>query len=79
MQTKYKEELNKRVAADAAKYPDEVIITDVVDPVESSGGNTPAGDEGDFFSSWDKPTIKRPSNPPSRTGTPSQAGRNSPA
>jgi ADP-ribosylation factor GTPase-activating protein 2/3 len=31
----------------------------------------PAGEPNDdFFSSWDKPTIKRPSNPPSRTNTP---------
>lgn len=36
----------------------------------TSEGNTPAGEDDDFFSSWDKPTIKRPSNPPSRTGTP---------
>jgi ADP-ribosylation factor GTPase-activating protein 2/3 len=42
----------------------------VPDVVGSDGTNTPAGDDDDFFSSWDKPTIKRPSNPPSRTGTP---------
>lgn len=35
-----------------------------------SEGATPAGEDDDFFSSWDKPAIKRPSNPPSRTGTP---------
>lgn len=40
-----------------------------------SGSNTPAGDDDDFFSSWDKPTIKRPSNPPSRTATPAGIGR----
>ncbi|ORY10325.1 arf gtpase-activating protein [Clohesyomyces aquaticus] len=70
--TKYKEELTRRCAADARQYPDEVIITDVPE-ANSSGTNTPAGDDNgdDFFSSWDKPTIKRPSNPPSRTGTPS--------
>jgi ADP-ribosylation factor GTPase-activating protein 2/3 len=52
-------------------YPNEVIITDIVED-QSSDNNTPAGEQGDdFFSSWDKPTIKRPSNPPSRTGTPS--------
>lgn len=74
---KYKEELNRRVVIDNQKYPEEVIITDVIDQAESSGGtNTPAEGDDDFFSSWDKPTIKRPSNPPSRTGTPSQTGRN---
>ena len=31
--------------------------------------------EDDFFSSWDKPAIKRPSNPPSRTATPAGIGR----
>jgi ADP-ribosylation factor GTPase-activating protein 2/3 len=51
-------------------HPEEVVITDVPDAAGSDGTNTPAGDDDDFFSSWDKPTIKRPSNPPSRTGTP---------
>ncbi|KAF9693936.1 hypothetical protein EKO04_007827 [Ascochyta lentis] len=67
--TKYKEELQRRCATDARQYPEEVVITDVPDVV-SSETNTPAGEDDDFFSSWDKPTIKRPSNPPSRTGTP---------
>ncbi|KAH7382499.1 arf GTPase activating protein [Phaeosphaeria sp. MPI-PUGE-AT-0046c] len=67
---KYKEELVRRCAADAKLYPEEVVITDVADAPGSDGTNTPAGDDDDFFSSWDKPTIKRPSNPPSRTGTP---------
>ena len=74
--TKYKEELTRRVAADATKYPEEVVITDIPDAPESNGTNTPAEPaDDDFFSSWDKPTIKRPSNPPSRVGTPSQAGK----
>ncbi|KZM21041.1 ADP-ribosylation factor GTPase activating protein, ER-Golgi transport [Ascochyta rabiei] len=67
--TKYKEELQRRCATDARQYPEEVVITDVPDVVGSES-NTPAGEDDDFFSSWDKPTIKRPSNPPSRTGTP---------
>jgi len=46
------------------------VITDVPEATGSDGTNTPAGEDDDFFSSWDKPTIKRPSNPPSRTGTP---------
>jgi ADP-ribosylation factor GTPase-activating protein 2/3 len=58
------------------RYPGEVQITDI-DESAGSGSQTPAGepDEDDFFSSWDKPTIKRPSNPPSRTGTPSVVSR----
>lgn len=40
------------------------------------GGSTPAGEpDDDFFSSWDKPTIKRPTPPVSRTATPSVIGR----
>lgn len=73
--TKYKEELSRRVAADAAKFPDGVVITDVPDTTDSNGTNTPAEADADFFASWDKPTIKRPSNPPSRVGTPSQPSR----
>jgi ADP-ribosylation factor GTPase-activating protein 2/3 len=46
------------------------VITDVPEVAGTSESNTPAGEDDDFFSSWDKPTIKRPSNPPSRTGTP---------
>lgn len=69
--TKYKEELTRRCAQDAKQYPEEVIITDIIEDSGASGSNTPgAADEDDFFSSWDKPAIKRPSNPPSRTGTP---------
>lgn len=50
------------------------MITDAVvtSPEEKASA---AGSSDDFFSSWDKPTIKRPSNPPSRTQTPSIAGR----
>lgn len=48
-----------------------MVVTDTADDQAASGTNTPAGDaEDDFFSSWDKPTIKRPSNPPSRSATP---------
>ncbi|PVI04518.1 ArfGap-domain-containing protein [Periconia macrospinosa] len=68
--TKYKEELARRCVIDARQYPDEVVITDSIEATGSDGTNTPNADEDDFFSSWDKPTIKRPSNPPSRTGTP---------
>ena len=53
------------------RYPNEVTVDDLGDDSEGTGTNTPAGEPSDdFFSSWDKPSIKRPSNPPSRTGTP---------
>ena len=58
------------------RYPEEVIITDLPTGTPSDGSSTPAADaEDDFFSSWDKPSIKRPSNPPSRTGTPPVVSR----
>jgi ADP-ribosylation factor GTPase-activating protein 2/3 len=48
------------------------VITDAVD----DGSATPAGEpDDDFFSSWDKPAIKRPTPPISRTATPPVAGR----
>ncbi|RHZ56204.1 ADP-ribosylation factor GTPase-activating protein [Aspergillus thermomutatus] len=77
---KYKEELKRRAAQDAQQfviqYPEEVVITDIPAGTASDGSSTPAGDaDDDFFSSWDKPSIKRPSNPPSRTGTPPVVSR----
>ncbi|KAJ5483315.1 hypothetical protein N7530_002561 [Penicillium desertorum] len=75
---KYKEELKRRAALDAQQYPGEVIITDLPAGTPSDDSSTPAGDgDDDFFSSWDKPSIKRPSNPPSRTSTPPVVSRTS--
>lgn len=72
--TKYKEELKKRAARDAKEFPAEVVINDGGDAAE--GSNTPAGEpEDDFFSSWDKPAIKKPTPPISRTATPPVVGR----
>jgi ADP-ribosylation factor GTPase-activating protein 2/3 len=68
---KYKDELARRVEADRKKNPDEVIIEDAADAEEATAAGAAGGDD-DFFSSWDKPAVKRPSNPPSRTGTPAQ-------
>ncbi|KAF3921309.1 hypothetical protein ABW21_db0208337 [Orbilia brochopaga] len=60
---KYKEEIKKRSAEDKKLFPDFVI---------EEGTITVTADEKeeDFFSSWDKPAIKRPSPSPSRSGTP---------
>lgn len=42
----------------------------------TDGTSTPAGEpDDDFFSSWDKPSIKRPTPPVSRTATPPVVGR----
>lgn len=70
--TKYKDELKRRAARDAKECPNEVVIDDGAD----DGSATPAGEpDDDFFSSWDKPAIKRPTPPISRTGTPPVVGR----
>ncbi|TAQ85818.1 hypothetical protein B7494_g5862 [Chlorociboria aeruginascens] len=74
--TKYKDELTKRAARDANEYPGEVVITDAMGNGPVDGSSTPAGEpDDDFFSSWDKPAIKRPSPPISRTATPPVVGR----
>jgi ADP-ribosylation factor GTPase-activating protein 2/3 len=42
----------------------------------TDGFSTPVGEpDDDFFSSWDKPSIKRPTPPISRTATPPVVGR----
>ncbi|RDW58131.1 hypothetical protein BP6252_13542 [Coleophoma cylindrospora] len=69
--TKYKVELKRRAAKDAEEYPEEVVVTDVGSNSAADGTTTPAGEPtDDFFSSWDKPSIKRPTPPVSRTATP---------
>lgn len=77
---KYKEELQRRVEADQKRNPETVVVEEEAGEEGSgSGASTPAANgDDDFFSSWDKPAVKRSSNPPSRTGTPNQAGRASP-
>ncbi|POS83978.1 hypothetical protein EPUL_002341 [Erysiphe pulchra] len=72
--TKYKAEIQKRCEKDAEKFPGRVVITDKISNESTNGDSTPAGkDDDDFFSSWDKPVIKRP--PQSRTITPPVIGR----
>ncbi|RKF58329.1 ADP-ribosylation factor GTPase-activating protein glo3 [Erysiphe neolycopersici] len=72
--TKYKAEIQKRCEKDAEKFPGRVVITDKTSNESTSGDSTPSGkDDDDFFSSWDRPVIKRP--PQSRTITPPVIGR----
>ncbi|KAL4249370.1 ArfGap-domain-containing protein [Abortiporus biennis] len=59
----YKEELAKRVREDAAKFPDRVFVEGMS---ETASPATPAKEDDDFFSSWDKPASK-----PSTPSTPS--------
>ncbi|KAK4130204.1 arf GTPase-activating protein [Trichocladium antarcticum] len=72
--TKYKEELKKRAARDAREYPEEVVINDGGDATADSG-ETPAEEDDDFFSSWSRPAVKKPTPPVSRTATPPVVGR----
>ncbi|ODH50614.1 hypothetical protein GX48_03296 [Paracoccidioides brasiliensis] len=73
---KYKEELKRRAALDAQEHPHEVVISDVGPNFASDGDATTGGEpEEDFFSSWDKPAIKRPSNSPSQSATPPVVSR----
>ncbi|KAM4056940.1 putative GTPase activating protein for arf domain-containing protein [Hirsutella rhossiliensis] len=66
--TKYKDELKRRAARDAREFPGEVVVTEAG---EGDVASPSAGDaDDDFFSSWDKPAIKRPTPPISRTATP---------
>ncbi|KAI5814942.1 ARF GTPase activator [Pyronema omphalodes] len=72
--TKYKDELKRRAAEDAKVHPEEVVV-DSVEGEADTAASTPKTDEDDFFASWDKPAIKRPTPPPSRTATPPVIGR----
>lgn len=56
-----------------------MVITDASNTGPTDGSSTPAGEpEDDFFSSWDKPAIKRPTPPISRTATPASGRTPSP-
>lgn len=69
-------EMQKYTILTHRRYPGEVVITDVMSNGPTDGTSTPAGEpEDDFFSSWDKPSIKRPTPPVSRTATPPVVGR----
>ncbi|KAI0698111.1 hypothetical protein BC835DRAFT_1269338 [Cytidiella melzeri] len=59
----YKEELAKRVKDDAATYPTRIFLEgmDTTAPATAS----PAANDDDFFSSWDKPAAKPASSAPS--------------
>jgi len=54
------------------RYPDTVTVKDIAGFVSTEGTSTPAG-EPDFFADFDKPMIKRPTPPISRSSTPGVA------
>ncbi len=64
------------VLTKSSRFPGEVVVTEVGSGTPADGSSTPAGEpKEDFFSSWDKPTIKKPTPPVSRTATPPVIGR----
>lgn len=79
---KYKEELSRRVAVDASKYPGDLALSfetaSSTTALSESESSTPSNDStDDFFSSWEKkkptPPISRSQTPISRTGSPLSA------
>jgi ADP-ribosylation factor GTPase-activating protein 2/3 len=62
----YREELGKRVQADAARFPDGVVV-DGAAPASAAAKEKEEGGEDDFFESWSKPTTPKET---SRVGTP---------
>jgi ADP-ribosylation factor GTPase-activating protein 2/3 len=57
------------------RHPGEVVIEG-----DNADSSTPAGEpDDDFFSSWDKPAIKKPTPPISRTSTPPVIGGRTPS
>ncbi|KAH9968327.1 hypothetical protein BGW80DRAFT_1339115 [Lactifluus volemus] len=70
----YKEELARLVKDDVAQFPSGIVV-DGVDTSKTSV--QPAGDEEDFFSSWDKPASPKPNatSSPSDTPAPPSIGR----
>lgn len=50
-------------------------VADITGGDATDGTSTPKSDPDNFFDSWDKPTIKRPTPPISRTATPPVVGR----
>lgn len=73
----YKDELKRRAAEDARIYPEQVVLDDETSAaLAAADAAVKNGDSGDdFFASWDKPAIKKPLTPVSRTSTPPSIGR----
>jgi ADP-ribosylation factor GTPase-activating protein 2/3 len=60
----YKDELKRRAANDAKLHPETVVADDIGVPEDEKRKSE------DFFESWDKPMVHKPTPPPSRTATP---------
>lgn len=69
----YLNELSRRSAADASDYPAEKVLdlSDLDIPSTPSSLDDSSSSKDDFFASWDKPMVKKPTPPISRSPTPS--------
>jgi ADP-ribosylation factor GTPase-activating protein 2/3 len=65
----YKDELKRRSANDAKVHPN------TVDADDTGSADQEKRKSEDFFESWDKPIVHKPTPPPSRTATPPVLGR----
>ncbi|CAN6602975.1 ADP-ribosylation factor GTPase-activating protein Glo3p [Trichomonascus vanleenenianus] len=67
----YLEELKERAERDAIKHPNEHVLDDVENsPSPGASSASSSKKDEDFFSSWDKPMVKKPTPPLSRSSTP---------
>ena len=66
----YKTELKRRATRDEQLYPDQVVAEDMGGTTEQDKRKSE-----DFFESWNKPNVHKPTPPPSRTATPPVTGR----
>ncbi|KAG2010460.1 ARF GTPase activator [Coprinopsis cinerea AmutBmut pab1-1] len=70
----YKEELERRIKEDTAKYPKGIFVEGMEAPAAAATTSNDA--EDDFFESWSKPTTPKTSAPGTpRTSTPPVIGR----
>jgi ADP-ribosylation factor GTPase-activating protein 2/3 len=81
--TLYKDELRRKSQVDAVKFPGEQVLdTSLLNVAASNSSSSSLSEESsskdDFFASWDKPLVKKPTPPVSRTSTPASGnGTNS--
>ncbi|KAI0671214.1 hypothetical protein C8Q78DRAFT_1034610 [Trametes maxima] len=73
----YKEELARRVKEDIARHPDKVVVEGAAEAAATP--TSKAGDDDDFFSSWDKPAAPKPAAVPAKPSAPPVIGRSASA
>jgi ADP-ribosylation factor GTPase-activating protein 2/3 len=77
----YIEELRRKSVMDAQKFPGEKVLdtSNVQESASPSSSSSSLNEDSkdSFFSNWDKPIVKRPSPPVSRSSTPQVSGNGS--